>query len=214
MHSHLLTWLFPTPVVGSHTGHRGIGAAGSQGKAAVFLICRPRGPPSSPRRGATLFGRELMLALVYSIAGPRNDSVSATHPIAGQILTSPHLGGRLALVGPGRGNRGCAGTRRRAPSTGGPMAAAAVRGLRSGLAPCRGSLGEAALWVGAQHRGRLQAIVVRVLVGEPRFFGLRVSPHWLTGAVAEHPRQRLLLCPPLLATYASRLIAHHSPTRL
>ena len=51
----------------------------------------------------------------------------------------------------------------------------------------------------------------RVAPGEPRFFGLRVSPHWLTGAVAEHRRQRLLPCPPRLATYAARLIARHSP---
>ncbi|GEM_PF-2124071 len=99
-----------------------------------------------------------MLALVYSIAGPRTGSGSAAYPDVDHGLTSPHLGGRLALVGFGRGNRGCAGAHRRAPSTGGPMAAAAVPGLRSALAPCRGSLGEAALWVGAQRRGRLQAV--------------------------------------------------------
>jgi len=35
---------------------------------------------------------------------------------------------------------------------------------------------------------------VRVLAGEPRFFGPNPGRVWLTGAVAEHPRRRLPAC--------------------
>jgi hypothetical protein len=51
-------------------------------------------------------------------------------------------------------------------------------------------------------------------MGRCQFFCPRVSPHWLTGAVAEPPGQWLLACPPLAASYAPRRISRHSPARL
>jgi len=110
---------------------------------------------SSPRRGATFSGREMIPRSGLQHSGAGTCAVGTTHPIVCQVLTAAHLRSRLALVMLGRGGRGCAPACRRAPSTSGPAATEAMAG------PCLGgggSLGEAPLWVGARRRLRLQAI--------------------------------------------------------